>query len=516
MSSPSESPALEAAAEPGATELGVTPLAPTSPRSPWRVLRHKHYRNVWIGSIGSNIGGWMEGTGIRWIVGSTTGSALMLGYLATAQTAPMLILGLVGGLAADRFNRKKLLLVTQFSMMLIAATLAICSYFGYFGLNIAWVLIGISVGQGIAVAFNIPAWQVLTPRLVPRSELTPAIMLNGLQFNFARIVGPALAGPILARWPTDGPTILFIVNTLSFAGVLLAITGTPDAPPPPRTDVSLWNQTRHALSFVFRNRGPRAVFLAMTLFAMLGAPFITMMPLFVTKVYKLEADTYSSLMAILGAGAVVGVLAIRFIPAWYPKHHFIPLAVTSGGLSMLAFSAAPNFILGALCTFFTGIFWLWSFNSTFAAMQVLVDDHMRGRVLAVCNTAVFGVTPIGSLLASLVGTIATGDGESAFGVQIGVGVWAAVLILAGLVMLTWRTPEVDGIKPGQPGFDRRPGLLAGLTGARHRFSAAGDRCIECGYPLRGVSPSPDGLICPECGHVNDIAHLHALKPGRAP
>ncbi len=465
----SSPPPLETAAEPGAPEPApIVTNSQASHRSPWAVLRIRHYRNVWIGSIGSNIGGWMEGTGIRWIVGSTTGSAFMLGYLSTAQTAPMLILGLVGGLAADRFNRKKLLLLTQFSMMVIAALLATSSYFNYFGFNVAWVLIGLSVGQGVAMAFNIPAWQVLTPRLVPRHQLTHAIMLNGLQFNFARIVGPAMAGPILVASPRHGATILFIVNTLSFAGVLLGIAGTPDAPAPPRSEVSLWAQTVDALSFVFHNRGPRAVFLAMTVFAMLGAPLLTMMPLFVTKVYHLDADTYSTLMAILGAGAVTGVLAIRYIPAWYPKHHFIPLAVTAGGVAILLFSAAPNLLLGSICTFFAGTFWLWSFNSTFAAMQLLVDDHMRGRVMAVCNTAVFGVTPVGGLLAGVVGMLATGDGESARGVQIGVGSMAAILVVAGLVMLTWRTPEVDGIKPGDPGYDRRPGFFTGVTARAHR------------------------------------------------
>jgi MFS family permease/DNA-directed RNA polymerase subunit RPC12/RpoP len=458
----------------------------------------------------------MEGTGIRWIVGSTTGSAFMLGYLSTAQTAPMLLLGLVGGLAADRFNRKKLLLVTQFAMMLIAALLMVCSYFDYFGMNVAWVLIGISIGQGIAVAFNIPAWQVLTPRLVPRHELTAAIMLNGLQFNFARIVGPAMAGPILVWSPRHGATVLFLVNTLSFAGVLLGIAGTPDAPPPPRSEVSIWGQTQDALSFVFHNRGPRAVFLAMTIFAMLGAPLLTMMPLFVTKVYHLEADTFSTLMAILGAGAVAGVLAMRYIPAWYPKHHFIPMAITGGGVAIVLFSASPSFLLGAVCTFFAGAFWLWSFNSTFAAMQMLVDDHMRGRVMAVCNTAVFGVTPIGGLVAGVIGWAVTGDGESARGVQIGVGAMAGLLVVAGLVMLTWRTPEVDGLRPGDPGYSRQPGLLLGVTGARHRYRATGDRCIECGYLLRDIPASEGVVVCPECGHENLVEHLHGLGREQRP
>jgi len=122
--------------------------------------------------------------------------------------------------------------------------------------------------------------------------------------------------------------------------------------------------------------------------------------------------------------------------------------------------------------FFCGGFWLWSFNSSMAAMQLLVDDAMRGRVLAVCNTAVFGAMPLGSMLAAYIAEATGGhDAEgnpTGIGVQIGVGSLAAILTIAGLFMLTWRTPEVDGLVPGQPGYARRRSLIAGITGSAHR------------------------------------------------
>ncbi len=457
-------------APPPARPGGPAPAAPPpAHRRPLGVLRHVHFRNVWFGAMGSSVGSWMESTGVRWIVGNTTGSALALGYLTTAQMTPMLVLGMAGGLLADRVNRKSLLLYTQAVMMVIAACLAAASYFNY---ATPAVLILLSLLQGITMAFNIPAWQVLTPRLVPREELTEAIVLNGLQFNLARIAGPALAGLIMTFSQTNGATILFVVNTISFLGVLAAVAATPDAPAPRHDRSSMWRQTMAALSFVFHNRGPRAVFLGIVIFAMLGGPLLTMLPLFVTAVYHREAGTFGTLLSIVGAGAVAGIGLLRFLPRWYPKHHFIPLSILSSGVTIGLLCSTDSLPLACICLFFTGAFWLWTFNQSFAAMQLLVDDHMRGRVMAVCNTAAFGATPVGALLAGAIGEYVAGRADDGAGVQLGVGVMGVVLGFAGLAMLIWRTPEVDGVKPGDTGYERRASLFHGITALAHRPAGA--------------------------------------------
>jgi predicted MFS family arabinose efflux permease len=427
----------------------------------------------------SNIGGWMEGVGVQWIVANETGSARIMALLAAAQLGPTLILGMAGGLLADRVNRKKLLLFTQAMMMAIAAALAIAAYFGKASYP---VLLALSLLQGITLAFNTPAWQVLTPRLVPREELTEAIALNGLQFNLSRVLGPALAGLLMAAY---SPTVLFVVNTLTFLFVLVAISTTPDAPPPPRENTSAFHRTKEALSFVFHRRGPRAVFLAMLTFAVLAAPLMRLLPLFARDVYP-ETDPlyraiaslpfvphgnvreviFSLFLSVMGAGAVLGAIAIRWIPPWYPKHHFIPLSILASGVTIVSFSATTWLPLAAVLLFFGGVFWLWAFNSAFAAMQLLVPDRMRGRVMSVVNMAVFGAMPAGAYLASEVGNLTRArDGLET---QIGVGTLGLVLAAAGLIMLIWRTPEVDDIEPGQPGFDRHPGLMRGITAQGHR------------------------------------------------
>lgn len=439
------------------------------------VLRHRHFRNVWIGAFGSAIGTWMEHVGVQWLMAEQTDSAQMMAQLALAQFGPMIALGPIGGLVADRVDRKKLLIVTQAIMMVIAAALAAACAMGW---ATPTALIVLMLFNGITTAFNVPAWQVLTPRLVPRDELPRAIALNGLQFNLARAIGPALGGVVMAQ---AGATWLFVINTTSFLGVMLAVSGTP-RPPKVVTASSgrgVWAdaqaQLNEAFRFVFGNKGPLCVFLGLVLFSTLaGGTVMRMLPLFVTRVYGAHEKDFGILLAVMGIGAVLGALGLKLVPSWYPRHHFIPLSIAAGGFSIAAFSAMTSFPWACLMMLVVGVFWIWAFNSSIAAMQMLVDDRMRGRVMAVMNMVVFGAAPVGALLAAWIGDALgghTAEGEpTGRAVQLGVGVLAVVLGLAGMVMLIWRTPEVDGLAPGMTGYDRSPGLWRGITARAHRPS----------------------------------------------
>jgi MFS family permease len=416
----------------------------------------------------------------------------MMGYLAAAQMAPVLLLGLVGGVVADRVDRRNLLVVTQFIMMLVAAALCVTAFRGTSPIT----LIALGFLNGIAVAFNLPAWGVLTPRLVARSELSDAIVLNGLQFNMSRVVGPAAAG-LLMGWA--GAPTLFVINTLSFVGVIIAVAFTPAAPPPPHDGSHPWKQIKEAFRFSFHSRGPRALILAILIFSLLGTPLLRMMPIIVSEVYHEQADSFGILLAVMGAGAVTGALTIKRVPPWYPRHHLIPLSVLMGGVTTGLTAAAPSLALACIPMFICGLFWMWTFNSSFAALQMLVDDRMRGRVMSIANVLSFGAMPVGAIICGGIGELVSGRKGDGFGTQIGMVALAVALAVAGLIMLTWRTPEVDGLAPADPGYERRPGLLRGLTAASHRFRAAGDRCAECGFSLRGLESESGLVVCPECG-----------------
>lgn len=423
------------------------------------MLRHAPFRRVWFGAMVSSIGTWMEGLGVQWLMAEQTGSTVMLGALAAAQLGPMLVFGLLGGLAADRFDRRRMLLVSQTAMMLIAAGLTVAA-----GLGRATppVLIALGLLNGVAMAFNTPAWQVLTPRLVPREELHNAIALQGMQFNLARVVGPALAGLMLAQ---TSATVLFGLNTISFVAVLAAVASTAPAPPPagPRAPAS--QQIAEAFGFVFKHPGPRALFAMLLLLSALAAPLQRMLPLFVADVFHAGETSYGLLLGLFGAGAVVGGLTLGRWPAWYPRHHLIPLALTLTGLCMTLFCATHQLAVGGVWIAAAGVVWIWAFSSTMTALQLLVGDNMRGRVLSVVNMAMFGAMPLGSLAAAVLGERLFGLIPGAAAVQLGVGAMTVLLTLCGLFLLVFRTPEIDEAAPLIP---RRRSLWHGLTAGEHR------------------------------------------------
>jgi len=439
-------------------------------------LRFPHFRLFWFASLGSYLGNWFEFIGTQWIVAKATDSTLWLAYIGAAQLLPTLVLGPLGGVVADRVNRRTLLVVTQALMMLIAL--------GFYAVVIAGVatptvLLMLSLAQGLVVAFNNPAWQVLIPRLVPREYLVRAITLQGIGFNAARAVGPALAGVIMGA---AGPAWLFLVNAVSFVGVLVAVARTPDAPAPTRDgrrilDLRTFTRDmREAGAFIFGNPGPRATLLAIVVFATFATPILRFLPLFVTQVYRMEEATFGLLTGVMGIGAVAGGLLLGRVPPWYPKHHFIPYSILMGGVWILLFSIVDDVRLAGVYMFFVGVFWMWTFNSSMAALQLLTPDDIRGRVMAVCNAISLGLMPAGAFIASGVGhglatLISPGDATIAhegLATQLGLTFVSLILVAAGIVMLVWRTPEVDGLKPGDPGYDRQPGFLRGIFAPAHR------------------------------------------------
>ena len=446
----------------------MLPVLPGDEAAPklWRgVLRHAPFRRVWLGAMISSIGTWMEGLGVQWLMAEQTGSTVMLGLLAAAQLGPMLVLGMLGGLATDRLDRRKLLLATQTVMMIIALGLAATSAAD---LATPPVLLGLGLLNGIAMAFNTPAWQVLTPRLVPRDELHRAIALQGMQFNLARVVGPALAGLLLAK---TSATVLFGLNAISFVAVLAAIASTAPAPAPPGPPPAARAQVLEALRFVFGGRGPRALFGMLVVLSALAAPLQRMLPLFVSDVFHGGETDYGLLLGLFGAGAVIGGLTLGRWPSWYPRHHLVPLALTLTGACMTLFCSTSDLNLAGLWIFLAGLVWIWAFSGMMTAVQLLVTDGMRGRVLSVTNMAMFGAMPIGSLLAAVLGEWLgelLGGGTGLAAVQLGVGSMALLLTLVGALLLVFRTPEIDEPVPGAAVPQRARSLWRGLTAAAHR------------------------------------------------
>lgn len=520
--------AAPTSSEPSGSDPSEAPPPGTEPVADdrfakWGVLRHRSYRIFWFAALGSYLGTWFEFVGTQWLVAQLTKSTLWASALGAAQLLPTLFLGLLGGVVADRVNRRTLLIVTQVLMMLIAVAFAAVVLLGVANTT---VLLMLTLAQGVVIAFNNPAWQVMIPRLVPREDLTKAITLQGISFNAARAVGPALAGVIMAG---SNAGVLFAINAVSFVGVLLATFASPDAPAPmPLQGLfdlrTLWKDTSESVRVVARDKGLRAAMLASMIFAMFATPVLRFLPLFVSEVYGLQEATFGIMTGIMGVGAVFGGLAMRLVPTWYPKHHFIPLSVMMGGLWIFLFSLETNVWAAGVYMFFVGLFWMWAFNSSMAAMQMLVQDSVRGRVLAVCNTAAIGLMPLGSFAASFAGTalarsikhVAPTYWDSGLETQLSVAFVSLVLVGAGIVMLIWRTPEVDGLAPGQPGYARRPGFIRGLFAWAHQPTPAGPRCPECNLPLRNAFMVDDSVLCPRCEARTPPGELLNTRPTSDP
>lgn len=449
-----KTPASDPASPIGAT---ATPPAITF----GQVLAHRHYRNILFAQFVSNLGTWTEAFLLQLWVAKVTGRMDDQGALAAAQSLPIAVLGLLGGVVADRVNRRTLLFVTQLLAGLVAIAVVVVSIV-FAGVNsnedpgartlVGWIM-ALGAVNGAVMAFNFPAWQVLTPRLVPRDHLSRAIALNGIQFNLARMLGPAAAGFLVAQLTlfTDKPyTPLLAFNALSFFLMAWVVLSTPDSPAPPNDGQPVWSQIRDARRFILSNRGPLAVFAAQVIISFLAAPLVRLLSLYVLSVYKLDAkratEAAGMLLALQGLGAVIGGLALRWIPPWYPKHHFIPVAVLGLGATLALFATTTSLWAGYAVMLVCGFFWIWAFNQSWAAMQLLAPDAMRGRVLAITTVASFGATAIGAFLAGAAGEFLKSSGLLSPGAatQAVVAGLGLPLILAGIVMLMFRTPEVDG------------------------------------------------------------------------
>ncbi len=468
---------------------------------------YPHFRRVWLGAFGSSLGGWMEIVGVQWAMAQATlaigwiaagkpSAPIMMGFLAAAQMLPQFVFGLIGGVVADRVNRRTLLLVTQVIRMLIAGVLCVLAWTGEIN---PYVLLVLGAIDGTAMAFNIPAWQVLTPRLVPRHDLATAIALNGLQFNLARALGPALAGLAIgldSNW-LPGIALVFLVNTLSYIGVIIAVAKTPNVLPTDLSGASLiarspsagteetiaesrnalaraWVLIVEAAVFARRTRGVFALIVGLAAFSALATPLLRFLPILVKEVYLPGANSgaqeraYGILLGLMGVGAVIGALTLKYIPPWYPRHHFVPLSMTLCAVTMCLLVATTNLWAACGMMLFVGLFWLWSFNQSYSALQLLLPDHLRGRVLSISNMTSLGITPFGALAAGYIGTLLAGRDNEGVATIIALALLSLTLLVAGVLMLTFRTPEVDGILPGMPGYERSPGLWRGVLARAHR------------------------------------------------
>jgi len=390
-----------------ANEETVAPqIAPTSVDMPEviRALRHRDFRLFWFGNFLSNIGTWMQNVAQGWLVLqlAPNNPAFWLGVIGFAASAPMLVLALIGGVIADRVDKRRLMTWTQSSMMLFAIILWGLTYFGK--INVSLIVL-LAFANGVAMSLNTPSYQALVPQLVPREDLTNAIALNSAQFNMSRVLGPTLGGLAMALFGVSGN---FLLNALSFVAVLVALMQITYPPVYPATsEATIWENIVEGFRYLFE-RKEMSLLMVLTAFAsVLGIPYVTFVPLFAKDILHVQETGFGMMMACSGAGAFFGAATIAYLRNIRCRGAFVVRAALAFYAGIIAFSFSRNFVLSGLLLAVIGYSMILMVATINALLQHLAADEMRGRVMSIYATAFLGFAPIGSLLA---GTLADNIG----------------------------------------------------------------------------------------------------------
>jgi MFS family permease len=375
----------------------ATPAFATERDERWpqvvRALRHPNFRLFWSGNFLSNIGTWMQNVAQGWLVLTLTNSAFWLGVVGFAGSIPFLLFTLFGGVIADRVNKRRLLLVTQTVMMLLAFMLAVLTWLK---IVTVWEVIALSFLNGMAMAMNAPSYQALVPRLVPREDLTNAIALNSAQFNMSRILGPTLGGYAMAAVGMAGN---FFLNGFSYLAVLWALTRIRYPEQEQRRHPSFLTSLREGFGYL-REQPQMLVLVWMTGVASFFAiPFLTFIPFFAKVQLHTGESGLGWLLAASGLGAVLGAVTVAALGTLRHRGRVVVVAGLFFFAAIAGFCYSHSFALSqclALVEGYSAILMISSFN---VAIQHLSSDEMRGRVMSIYATCFLGLPPIGALLA---------------------------------------------------------------------------------------------------------------------
>ncbi len=358
----------------------------------FRGFQYRDFRRLWIGACTSSIGTWMQKLAQAWVVLQISNSAFLLGLDAFLGELPIVLFSLLGGVAADRKDRRHLLMVSQIVQMTCAFLLAI-----FIGLHVVrvWHILCLSFVTGLAQAFGGPAYQALIPSLVSIENVSNAIALNSIQFNVARVAGPVLGGLALTRL---GAEWCFALNGASFLAVIISLISIHLPFTPSRTTDSVLTSIKQGLKFV-RNH-PAMPSLASLAFAMtmLGVPLIVFLPVFARNVFHSGANTYMLLLSVYGAGSIAGALAVASIGRLSGKGRIALSFLVGLGIAMGAFSSSKSLGFSCLFLFLAGASLVGVLSLVSSLVQEISADAMRGRVMSVYNVAFRGGMPIGSLI----------------------------------------------------------------------------------------------------------------------
>lgn len=366
-----------------------------------RALSHRNFRLFFLGQGVSLIGTWMQRVAVGWLVYRLTDSAFLLGVVGFAGQIPAFVLSPLAGVLADRWNRHHLLILTQVAAMIQAFILA---YLVMSGTVLIWHVVVLSLILGAVTAFDIPIRQSFLIEMIDeKSDLGNAIALNSSMVNGARLLGPSVAGLLIA---TVGEGLCFLINGLSYVAVIVSLFLMHISRQDPGVHrAGAWRQLKEGLTYVYEFEPIRDIILLLGLMSLLGMPYMVLMPIFAKDILHGGPSALGFLMGSSGVGALAGALYLAARPGVLGLGKLIPIGTGIFGLGLVAFTLSRSLSWSLVFLIAVGFGQMVELASSNTLLQTMADDDRRGRVMGFFTVAFVGMAPVGSLLAGGVANV---------------------------------------------------------------------------------------------------------------
>jgi MFS family permease len=414
----------------------------------FRALRYHNYRLIWVGFFLSNIGAWMQAVAQGWLVRELTASTTLIGFVSFASSSPKIAFSLFGGVYADLFNRRNLLIATHAVHMFNAAALGALVFLRdwklWDGLSL-WHVIAITFVSEVSSTLIAPAFQALMLDLVRREDLPSAVALNSAQTNLSRIIGPTIGGLLFAVIGIAGCYFLNSVGFMAVIAALLLLRMPPWSAPAGLGAREMWRQLVAGVRYVRRRPHVRTLLSVATVVSVCGLPYLTFLPVFARDVLNQEASGLARLWAAMGAGALPSALVMAYSLSNSRRRGRLLLAGNViFGLALAAFALSRDFALSCFLLALVGAGMVSITTTVNTLLQNLAQDEMRGRVMSMYALAYIGLQPVGGLL---IGALADliGWRWGRHGAQWALAAGGAVIILFAIrvAMVAPRVKELE-------------------------------------------------------------------------
>jgi MFS family permease len=347
---------------------------------------------MWTGACMSSIGTWMQIVAQGWLIWKLSHSAFLLGLDQFLGSIPIFLFSLVGGVIADRMERRRVLIGSQCVQMSCAIVLTVLV--GFHVVKV-WHMLLSSFISGLAQAFGGPAYAALIPTLVNKEDMPNAIALQSMQFNTAVVLGPALAGPALARL---GDAWCFALNAFSFVFPVISLLMLTARFLPEKTTETILDSMKQGIRFIRKQGAMEALMVLAFCMTAMAVPMRTLFPLFATDIFHRGPGTYAMFLSLSGMGSVVGALIVAWMGDVHNKGRIALIMLITLGAGISAFGLSRSLVLSAVILFLNGVSMIGVFSMVNSLVQLIVTNQMRGRVMSVYNFAFRGGMPMGNLV----------------------------------------------------------------------------------------------------------------------